>query len=499
MVSLDSAIRRHAAVCPDRTAIIYEDAAISYGDLVGRIDCVAAVLARKGIRKGEIVALLMRNSPAFIELALAAGRVGAIVLPINYRLSPAEIAYILDHAGAKCLFVDEGLPSDFGIPAVVLDQEAIRSACVLGGPSLDRIEHPHSGQAGDIFRLMYTSGTTDHPKGVMHTYSNFFWKCLDHAIVLGLGSADRLLICGPLYHVGAFDLPGLGILLFGGTVCLQRDFSARDVLDAIARHRMSGAWLAPIMMSRVLAEDARGRDLTSFRWCVGGGERTPEDRIHQFDKMFPNGRYIDSYGLTETCSGDTFMPRGREIEKIGSVGTAVPHVEISIRDELGDELGPNVEGEICISGPKVSLGYWRDHTRTQASFFGKWFRTGDVGLLDADGFLTITDRRKDMIISGGENIASSEIERVIQMLPQVSEAAVVGMPDEKWGERPLAVVVLKSGMALREDEFMAHCSAHLARFKLPARVEVREELPRNASGKVLKRQLRDELLRSRAQ
>ena len=236
----------------------------------------------------------------------------------------------------------------------------------------------------------------------------------------------------------------------------------------------------------------------SFRWCIGGGERTPEGRIRQFGRFFPRGRYVDSYGLTETCSGDTFMPEGREIEKIGSVGLPVPHAEISVRDEEGAELPRGAQGEICIRGPKVTPGYWRDAARTQAAFFGPWFRTGDVGTLDAEGYLTLTDRRKDMIISGGENIASLEIERVIQMLPEVSEVAVIGLPDAKWGERPFAVVVLHAGMSLGKDELIAHCGSHLARFKLPAGIVIRDGLPRNASGKVLKRQLKAEMLRTPA-
>ena len=348
--------------------------------------------------------------------------------------------------------------------------------------------------SGDLFRLMYTSGTTDRPKGVMHTYNNYYWKCLDHIAALQLSSRERLLLVGPLYHVGAFDLPGLAVLIAGGTLCILRDFEPEAVLDTIARELLTGSWMAPVMLNRLLAHPGRERfDLSSFRWLIGGGERTPEQRIREFSGLFRHGRYIDAYGLTESCSGDTLMEPGMEIAKIGSVGRALPHVDVEIRDETGRNLPAGEAGEICLRGPKITPGYWREPEKTTASFFGEWFRTGDIGVLDAEGFLTLTDRKKDMIISGGENIASSEVERVLYGLAEVSEAAVIGLADERWGERVVAVVVLKPGASLTTEALTAHCRVHLAGFKVPKQLIVRDALPRNPSGKVLKRTLRDEL------
>jgi fatty-acyl-CoA synthase len=341
---------------------------------------------------------------------------------------------------------------------------------------------------------MYTSGTTDRPKGVMHSYQNWYWKTLDHVVALGLGRDDRLLVVGPLYHVGAFDLPGLAVLTTGGTLIVLREFDPDAALAAIAAERVSGAWMAPVMLNRLLAHPDRGRhDLSSLRWMIGGGERTPEERIREFRSLFPSARYVDAYGLTETCSGDTLMDPGRELDRIGSVGRAVPHVRIQIRDDDGRPLPAGETGEICLRGPKVTAGYWRDPAKTAASFFGEWFRTGDVGHLDDEGFLYLTDRRKDMIITGGENVASSEVERVLYQLPQVSEAAVVGLPDERWGERVVAVLVLRPGTALAQAELDAYCRARLAGFKVPRQLVLLEALPRNPSGKVLKRVLREQL------
>src|SRR3546814_832995 len=275
---------------------------------------------------------------------------------------------------------------------------------------------------------------------------------------------------------------------------VQRDFNEDHVFSAIERERITGAWLAPVMVGRLSAHQHNTkRDLTSFKWCIGGGEKTPENRIRMFSEVFKNGRYIDAYGLTETCGGDTFMEAGKEIEKIGSTGRALPHVQIQIFDERGNPVPLGENGEICLRGPKVTRGYWRQEEKTRQSFFDGWFRSGDIGHLDADGFLYLTDRKKDMIISGGENISSSEVERVIFMMPQIADVAVIGLPDERWGECVTAVVAFRERQTLNLDELIAFCRQHLARFKVPKKLIVSDALPRNPSGKVLKRVLREQL------
>lgn len=492
MVSLHTAVRYWAERAPERCALAYAGQRIGYGELHQRVQHAAGLLAAQGIARGDVVALLMKNSVAFIELSLAISHLGAVLLPINYRLGAEEVAYILEHAGAALLLVDEefsALASNF--PRVVpidsgAQQDSRRLGAVtsrVGGASL---------RPEDLFRLMYTSGTTDRPKGVMHSYQNYHWKCLDHIGALGLTAQSRLLVVGPLYHVGAFDLPGLAVLLVGGMLAVIRDFSEEAVLSLIASERLTGAWLAPVMLSRLLAHDRRSaHDVSSMQWVIGGGERTPEQRIRDFGSLFGHARYIDAYGLTETCSGDTMMDPGRELEKIGSTGRALPHVEIRVCDDAGTPLPAGVDGEICLRGPKVTHGYWRDEARTRASFHGDWFRTGDIGYLDAEGYLFLTDRKKDMIISGGENIASSEVERVLYQMPQIAEAAAIGLPDERWGECVVAVVVLKAGESLDLPRLLTFCSGRLGGFKTPKKLVVRNELPRNASGKVLKRELRE--------
>lgn len=491
MIALGSSILHWARSAPARTAMVYDGQAVSYGELAERMRLIAGGLRARGIGAGQVVALLMKNSAAFVELSLAIGHLGAIVLPINYRLGRDEVDYILSNAGARLLCADAEFEANVppGVDCLRLDEPAQRDASRLWPRALPARE-PWPVGPGDVFRLMYTSGTTDRPKGVVHSYENFYWKTLDHICELGLSREDRLLVVGPLYHVGAFDLPGMALFLVGGSLVILRDFDAGTVMRTIAEHRLTGAWMAPVMLNRLLALPA-GHDVSSLRWVIGGGERTPAERIRGFQALFPNARYIDAYGLTETCSGDTMMQAGREIEKIGSAGRALAHVQLEIRDGQGAPLAAGEVGEICLKGPKVMRQYWNDPERTRASFFGDWFRSGDMGYLDEEGFLFLVDRKKDMVISGGENIASSEVERVLYQLPQVEEAAVIGLPDERWGERVVAVVVPREGAPLTLEAVQAHCRGKLGGFKIPKQLIVVDALPRNPSGKVLKRVLRD--------
>jgi fatty-acyl-CoA synthase len=494
MINLSSFIAFHARRTPDRCALKYRGEDISYGNFDERVRKVGGWLVSRGIGAGDVVAVLMKNSTAFLELAFAASHIGAVFLPINYRLSADEVGYIIGNSGARILIADEEFAAvaACGAPVVLLDEATQSNATRLAPDATPAPMYPRA--SSDLMRLMYTSGTTDRPKGVMLTYENIYWKSADQTLVLGLNGETRLLVVGPLYHVGALDLPGIAVLWHGGMLSIHRNFEPEQALAAIEAEQLNAAWFAPVMTTAILSYSNRSRyNVSSLRWAIGGGEKTPEARIRAFSQYFTNARYIDAYGLTETCGGDTFMEAGREIEKIGSTGRAIAHVEIEIRDDAGNRLAPGVTGEICLRGPKVTRGYWKDPEKTAAAFFGDWFRSGDVGYLDEDGFLFLTDRKKDMIISGGENIASSEVERVIYELPQVREVAVIGMPDERWGEKPIAIVVLADGKALELPDLTDHCRARLAGFKVPKQLIIRDSLPRNPSGKVLKRVLRAEL------
>jgi acyl-CoA synthetase (AMP-forming)/AMP-acid ligase II len=354
------------------------------------------------------------------------------------------------------------------------------------------VSGPEPTEPGDLLRLMYTSGTTARPKGVMITHGNLDAKCLAHIAALGLGREDRGLIAGPLYHVGALDLTFTTLLYLACYQRILRQFATVEVVDAIEQDRLSTIWLAPAMVKLVLDDESlAARDLTSMRVIIDGGEKMPLPLIDRLLARFPGAWFADAYGLTETVSGDTFLNKGKERDKLGSVGKPVFNVDLRLMKDDGTEAAAGEEGEIVLRGPKVSVGYWRDPEATARAHRGGWFHTGDVGVFDADGYLYIVDRLKDMILSGGENVASLEVERVLYEYPAVAEAAVVGRPHQRWGEVPVAFVVLRDGETADEDGLLTFCGERLARFKTPKAVTFIDALPRNPSGKVLKRELRE--------
>ncbi len=497
MQNLTSHLEFHARTRPDAEALVYLDERINFAELYRRVLTTAKGLAEQGVGPDSIVAIGMKNSAAFIELLYAISHIGGVALPVNYRLSAEEVAYIIGHSGASLFLVDEelmDLTAEVSIPVLTLGTAAQADSRALF-PGVEGSAPAHLRQGSDLLRLMYTSGTTDRPKGVTISYDNAYWKGLGQMILLALSPADRVCVVGPLYHVGGAELPGMTMHVVGGALVVLRDYDPQAVMACIETEAITGIWLPPVMSNGILAlEDVKRYRVDSLKWCLAGGEKTPESRIREFVEVFPNARYIDAFGMTETVSGDTYMEAGREIEKIGSVGRPLPYLEVEIRDDEGRTLPHGVEGEICQRGPKVTKGYWKDPERTAAAIWPDGFlRSGDVGYLDEEGFLYLTDRKKDMIISGGENIASSEVERILYEMPEVLEAAVISRSDPKWGEVPVAVVVPRPGQSLDFPTVLAHCRQHLAGFKCPKDLVLLESLPRNPSGKVLKRVLRDQL------
>jgi fatty-acyl-CoA synthase len=278
----------------------------------------------------------------------------------------------------------------------------------------------------------------------------------------------------------------------GATVILHRAFDAEQVVEEIERSRVTTLWMAPAMVRAVMdVPGVEERDLSSVRLLIGGGEKMPIPVIERLQRTLPSAWFADAYGLTETVSGDTFLDRASIRSKVGSVGRPCQYLEVDVWDEHGASLPPGERGEVVLRGPKVFKGYWRDPAATAAAFAGGWFHTGDIGFRDDDGYFYIVDRLKDMIVSGGENIASSEIERVLYEHEAVLEAAVVGRPDDRWGEVPVAYVVMNELGTTTAEDLIGHCGRQLARFKVPKAVYVVGALPRNPSGKVLKRELRD--------
>jgi len=490
----------HARRTPEKPLAVYGDEVVTYAGMAAWSAELAAGLAARGVGRGDVVALLAYNSTGFLATIFAANHLGAVAMPINWRLAGPELRFILEHSEARALVADgdllalaaEGSDGIVALARVVMADAApagwdrFVDLAVPGGAA------PRVAAAGtDLHRLMYTSGTTGRPKGVMLTHANLAWKNYAHIAEFGFSAADVGLACGPLYHVGALDLVTTTMIAVGATTIVHRVFDAQQVVDDIERHRITTIWAAPAMVRGILdVPGIESRDLSSVRVLIAGGEKMPIPFIERLRRTFPACWFADAYGLTETVSGDTFLDRDSTVTKLGSVGRPCQYLELDLWDDAGASVPAGEQGEIVLRGPKVFAGYWRDPEATATAFAGGWFHTGDIGVRDDDGYVYIVDRVKDLIISGGENIASSEVERVLYEHDAVLEVAVVGRPDERWGEVPVAFVVLRPGAAVDPDVLIDHCRGQLAKFKVPKAVTFVDELPRNPSGKILKRELR---------
>jgi len=503
MENLASTLDYHADRRPDKVVLTQLDATLTNAELHQRVNALAAGLLDLGVRRGDVVALLLHNCLEFLEVVYAVNRIGAAFLPLNVRLAPAEWEYILGNSEAIVVVADAELAPQLDSALARLPRLATK--LVLGGAAIegwfgyDDLVAAHAGASVPVAdvdgaalqRLMYTSGTTSRPKGVCISHANVNAKNLGLMIQFGLTDQDITAVAGPLYHVGALDMGGLATLHAGGSLVLQRRFDAAGLIELMELHRATTVWLAPAMVNALLQEDRLGQaELGSLRVIMSGGEKMPEARLKQILDALPNVWFADAYGLTETVSSDTFLPYDAMHAKLGSVGKPLPHQRVRVGDDRGVDVPPGTVGEVLLRGPKVFSGYWRDPEATEKAFVDGWFRTGDLGRLDEDGFLYIEDRKKDMIVSGGENISTPEVERVLYEHPDIIEAAVVGHPDDRWGEVPHAFIVVRAGSALTPADVIEFCRGRLAKFKIPAYTTIVDGLPRTASGKVVKRELR---------
>ena len=419
-------LKYNAERYPDKECIIGLGKRFTYMELDKRVDSLAQGLMNMGLGKGDIIGILLYNCCEYMEITFAVNRIGAVWLPLNFRLAGAEFDYILNHAEAQALITE---PEFMPVISSIRDRLPMVKHLFLLGRDIpqgwlsyedlitkNQGANPPHAEVGldDLHRLMYTSGTTAHPKGVMLTYGNLYWKNVGHILTFNLSEADRTLIVGPLYHVGGMDLPGTGTIYTGGSLVILRRFDAVEVLKTIQNEKVTNLWLSPAMTIMLFQEPTFSQyDVSSVRFIIDGGEKMPATLIKEFKQKFPNAWFADAYGLTETVSGDTFLAKDRMLSKLGSVGKPLPHLRVRVVDEQGRDMPPNQMGEIVLKGPKVFKGYWKNPDATASAIKDGWFYTGDMGALDEEGYLYIMDRKKDIIISGGENIASSEVERVI--------------------------------------------------------------------------------------
>jgi fatty-acyl-CoA synthase len=497
-MALSRWIERHAAWQPTKPALIADGRTISYQEFAARIDALASGLVRLGLTRGDRIAILAYNRPEYLELVFAAARIGAIVVPLNWRLAPPEHQSIVGDAAIAALVCEaklRGAAQAIGAPLESVRRIAIGFAAegwTEYEALLAEVRSDGGGLPDDPALIVYTSGTTGKPKGAVLTQNALAWNAVNGVAAHDMAAADRILTNLPLFHVGGLNNQTLPAFHAGATVLLQRRFAPGEMLAAIARDQPSIILLVPAVMSALIGHPAwQSTDLSSVRLAMAGSSVVPVDLIRAFHaRGVPVGQI---YGSTETAPIAAVLRREDALRKAGSAGTAALHCDVRIVDERGRDVARGARGEILVRGPNVMRGYWRNETATRAAFHGGWFRTGDIGALDDDGYLFVVDRKQDMIVSGGENIYPAELEALLSGHHAIAEAAVVGCPDRRWGEAPVAFVVRAPGSALDENAVKALFDGQLARFKHPQRVIFVDGLPRNAMGKILRYELRKRL------
>ncbi len=474
----------------------------NYREMNARSNRIANALKALKIKKGDRVALLMMNSNEFMELFFAIGKLGAIGVPLNWRLVPDELAFILKDSGAKALVYDEEFEDAVeDLHGRGRHGTKVKRWVCLGEPakfarsyteitaSASDSEPPVVASDDDELYIMYTSGTTGLPKGVIHTHNSVMWGNLTALATADLRYKDRYMIMLPLYHVGALN-PMTSNLHVGGTAVVMRAFDANECWKIIEREKITTMLAVPAMLNGMQQVPEKDQvDFSSLRWCMSGAAPVPVSLIETYADMGIEIHQV--YGLTETCGPSCLISPDDAIVKAGSTGKPFFHTSVRVVDEKGKDTAPDEIGEVLVKGRHVMKGYWNRPNATKETIRNGWLHTGDLASMDAEGYVYIQDRKKDMIISGGENIYPAELENVILSHPKVKDVAVIGQPSKRWGESPLAVVV-KADESLTEDEVLKWCEGKLARFKQPRGVVFVDEIPRNPTGKALKRVLREQ-------
>src|SRR6201984_1094216 len=471
---------------PQRSALVVGGAAISFKALHSRVRNVAAALVSCGFAAADRLALLLPNSPEYIELVYACSWLGVTAVPINARLSAAEIDRVLLDAKPRGLVRHSSLPK----PAVqlpwqlVLDEQALD---VRNDSCPDPVYDPEA-----ILALIYTSGTTGRPKGVMVTHANILANVDHFNYWMGYREGGVYLHAAPIFHIA--DFPAMfAAPAFGASQVTIPKFSPQGFCELVERERITHTVLVPTMLNLLTQfPEAKSYDLSSLEVLAYGGSPMAPELVHQTRMLLPNVKLLQCYGLSETGFLTGLEDKQHVESTLLSCGRPCPGIDLRVEDETGKEVEVGQHGELVARGANVMRGYWNDPEDTAPAFRNGMFRTGDIGYQDSDGYFYILDRLKDMISTVGENVYSGEVEAVIYTHPAVREVAVVGIPDRKWGEIVKAVVVLKPGKTLTAEELIAYCRRSLANFKVPRRVEFSQtELPKSGSGKILKRVLRD--------
>jgi long-chain acyl-CoA synthetase len=491
-------VREHARLRGDHVAVRHGDAALTYAQLDERSSRLANALCALGAGEGSRVAYLGRSAPEVVELLFAVSKIGAVLVPLNWRLSTPELAAVLQDAGAPVLVA---APPYLDVTAELTQPLGVRVVAV--GPEYDRLLAAHGatdpgrrGEAHDVVVQMYTSGTTGVPKGVLTTHRNLA-AAAETSPYWHFDAASVSLTPLPMFHNGGIGWAFLG-LWHGATTIIVSEFDAADVLDTFERQRVTNAVLVPTMLQLLTAvPGAADRDFSALRSIAYGASPITTPVLKAALRTF-GCSFFGVYGLTESTGGvvqlepEDHDPDGPRAHLLRAAGKPLPWVEVRVVDPAtGVDLNPHGVGEVWLRAPNVMAGYFNRPDETAAALVDGWLRTGDGGYLDDEGYLFLTDRIKDMIVSGGENVYPIEVEEALAQHPDVADVAVIGAPDERWGETVMALVVPRPGTAPTADELVAYARERLAGYKLPRIVRLVDELPRTPSGKVLKRELRE--------
>ncbi|MEV0149894.1 MULTISPECIES: long-chain-fatty-acid--CoA ligase [unclassified Nonomuraea] len=507
-MTISDQLARHARSTPDAVALRMDGVDRTYREVDARVTRLAHALRERGVDRGDRVAVLTFNGLETVETYFACARLGAVCVPLNFRLHADEVAYQLADSGAVLAVVEAALVPAFA--QAWKDAPAVRHCLVAGeggepAGNIERYEDAlRAAPATDVdvvadlhapAFIMYTSGTTGRPKGAVLTHYNLLIQTMSRIAHVGLPPDCRTwLINTPLFHIGGLAALLSSVLLGARTVIARSGrFDPAGTVDLLERERIGFCFLVPAQWQAVCdVPGIKDRDLSSLRMISWGGAPATRTLLHRMIDTFPDAKLSSTFGQTE-CSAVTTVLRGEDaLRKLGSVGTPMLNVEVRVVDEQMNDVPQGEIGEIVYRGPSIMSGYWNKPAETAEAFAGGWFHSGDLVRQDEDGYIYVVDRLKDMIISGGENIYCAELEEAISAHPKVAEVAVVGVPDDRWGETPLAVVVpARSSDSPTAEEIGQWCRSRLAAYKVPRHLAVLPELPRNASGKVRKNELRE--------
>ena len=493
---------RRAQLNPERLAMIFEGQETRYAELADRVRRQAGMLREAGVCVGDRVGYLGFNHPALLETMFAAQALGAIFVPLNFRLTAEELTFIINDAGIHSLVVDDSLRK---VIEPAREKLCCRHFFASESPAdgwrhlaserdvAEPLGQPVSTDLHDVAIIMYTSGTTGLPKGAMLTHGNIMWNNINAMLAFGGNRDDVVITAAPLFHIGGLNVMTISSFHNGSTLVLMRGFDAGQVLENIQRYKVTHMFGAPAMYLFMSQHPQfADTDLDSIKTVICGAAPVPESLIELYGAR--GVPFCQGYGLTETSPFSAFLTPEWAVSKLGSAGQPPLYSDTRIVDDNNREVAPGERGEICLRGPNIMKGYWnRPDATAEAIDKEGWFHSGDVGYVDEDGFLFICDRLKDMVISGGENVYPAEVESVLYKHESIAEVAVLGLPDEKWGEAVTAVVALHEGESLTLEELRAFAEPFLAKYKLPLRLHLVDALPRNPAGKVLKFVLKEEL------